>query len=346
MSGKGLAPPTGLKVSIVVPMFRGEKHLRDCLTSLQKQTHDNLEVICVDDGSPDSCATIAREYAKGDERFIVVSQENMGLSEARNTGVRAATGQYVLFVDQDDALRREALEVLINTTQEATPILVTFPFSEVSEDSAVGDLSGQILEPVDGGNLLTMSGVSRLAQGFIEEWWQPRAQLLFILREFLEESKTTFFPGILHEDNLYTYQILCRVPSMLHVNRELAIIRQTSGSMSRSTKSWHHSFSFAVTLSEMVAERRRTKVESVAQWCGLRYAIHHVLDQTVDAYVAMDSVGKAELWRRMRKSHDVSPGARFIFWLNTAGIIGIITKGVRHHFWRVLRGAYRFVAIR
>lgn len=340
MTGKGGTASDNPRVSIVVPMFRGEQYLRACLSSLHHQTHENIEVICVDDGSPDNCSVIAGEYAKNDKRFVVVSQENKGLSEARNTGVRVATGDYVLFVDQDDALRREALEVLIKAIQIDKPILATFPFSEVPEDTDVEELSGESIDPVSTETLLTISGVSRLAQGFIEEWWQPRAQLLFISRRFLEESKTSFFPGILHEDNLYTYQILCRVPSMVHVNRELAIIRQTSGSMSRSAKSWQHSYSFVVTVSEMVAELRRTRANSAAHWFGLRYAIHHVLDQTVDAYLAMDSNDKSELWRRVRSSPAVSRRTAVVFWLNTAGIVGVLTKGVRHHLWRFLRIVY------
>ena len=90
------------KVSIIVPIYRVEKYLSQCVDSLLCQTLEEIEIILVDDGSPDNCGRIADEYARQDSRVKVIHQENAGLSAARNTGIRAATGEYIGFVDSDD----------------------------------------------------------------------------------------------------------------------------------------------------------------------------------------------------------------------------------------------------
>lgn len=99
------------KVSFVVPAFKVEKFLPRCLDSILSQTFTDWEAICVNDGSPDRCLEIMRSYADRDSRFVVIDKENGGLSDARNAGVKAATGDYVVFVDSDDFIHPQTLEL-------------------------------------------------------------------------------------------------------------------------------------------------------------------------------------------------------------------------------------------
>ena len=89
-------------VSVIVPIYKVEKYLRQCVDSILAQTYTNLEVILVDDGSPDKCGAICDEYAAKDERVRVIHKENGGVSDARNAGLDAARGEYLAFVDGDD----------------------------------------------------------------------------------------------------------------------------------------------------------------------------------------------------------------------------------------------------
>lgn len=91
-----------VKISVIVPIYKVEDYLDECLKSILNQTYQNIEVILVDDGSPDRCPIICDEYAKTDPRIIVVHKENGGLSDARNTGIKIATGDYLIFIDSDD----------------------------------------------------------------------------------------------------------------------------------------------------------------------------------------------------------------------------------------------------
>ncbi len=89
-------------ISVILPVYNSEKYLRECLNSLRLQTYENLEFICVNDGSKDGSLDILQEFKEKDERFVIINQENAGVSSARNTGIRNAKGEFVSFVDADD----------------------------------------------------------------------------------------------------------------------------------------------------------------------------------------------------------------------------------------------------
>lgn len=98
--------------SIIVPIYNVEKYLPECIESVQHQNFDSYELILVDDGSPDRCPEICEKYAEKDEHIVVIHKKNGGLSAARNTGIKIAKGDYIIFLDGDDALNESALERL------------------------------------------------------------------------------------------------------------------------------------------------------------------------------------------------------------------------------------------
>ena len=100
-------------ISVIVPVYNVEKYLRRCINSVINQTYKNIELILVDDGSPDNCGSICDEYAGKDSRVRVIHKENGGVSVARNVGIREAVGEYIMFVDSDDRLCDNAFEALV-----------------------------------------------------------------------------------------------------------------------------------------------------------------------------------------------------------------------------------------
>ena len=101
-------------VSIVVPVYGTEAYLPACIDSLIRQSYSNLQIVLVDDQSPDRCPEICDTYAEKDSRILVIHQKNKGVSGARNTGIAHSEGDYIMFVDSDDELETNAIEVLIN----------------------------------------------------------------------------------------------------------------------------------------------------------------------------------------------------------------------------------------
>ena len=121
-----------LLVSIIVPIYNVEKHLRQCIDSILEQTYENLEVILVNDGSQDSCSEICDEYSKKDSRVIVIHKKNGGLSSAREKGMENATGDYVMFVDGDDWVEITTVEECISQVKKQKDITCVM-FSYIKE---------------------------------------------------------------------------------------------------------------------------------------------------------------------------------------------------------------------
>lgn len=115
----------GAKVSVVVPIYNVEKYLPNCVETLRNQTLKDLEIILVDDGSPDRSGALADEYASQDKRIKVIHQKNMGLGPARNSGINAADGEYIAFVDSDDWVTLEMFERLYSCAVKTGADIVT-----------------------------------------------------------------------------------------------------------------------------------------------------------------------------------------------------------------------------
>ena len=129
----------GSLLTVIVPVYKVEKYLHRCVDSIINQTYRNLEIILVDDGSPDNCPAICDEYAKKDNRIKVIHQENKGLSGARNAGLDVATGDYIAFVDSDDWIELDAYERVMNVIIYEKLDVVGFNFwYEYGDRSVVG----------------------------------------------------------------------------------------------------------------------------------------------------------------------------------------------------------------
>lgn len=182
------------KVSIIVPVYKVERELDRCVQSLFKQTYNNLEIILVDDGSPDKCPELCENYAEMDKRVKVIHKENGGLSDARNAGLKQATGEYILYVDSDDYIDLDTCERFIKAA------------GNQKIDIIVGNA---IMEKPDGKEMMihsaTPSGITYTAKQFIMsavkayQWYAP-AWLNMYRRDFLLDNQLYFKKGIYFED--------------------------------------------------------------------------------------------------------------------------------------------------
>lgn len=121
-------------VTVVVPIYNVEKYLERCILHIIHQTYRNLEIILVDDGSPDNCPQICDEYAARDPRIKVIHKQNAGLGMARNTGIEQATGEYICFFDSDDYIAPETIETCVAAAKEHRADLVVFGKEDVTPE--------------------------------------------------------------------------------------------------------------------------------------------------------------------------------------------------------------------
>lgn len=117
------------RISVIIPVYNSEAYLGRCLDSLKAQGFNDWEAICVDDGSTDGSAAMLDEYSEGDKRIKVVHKRNEGVSEARNTALKACSGEYILFVDSDDFLHPQTMEICLHFAEKHGSDLVAFTYS-------------------------------------------------------------------------------------------------------------------------------------------------------------------------------------------------------------------------
>jgi glycosyltransferase involved in cell wall biosynthesis len=123
-------------ISIIIPVYKAEKYLEQCMNSVLQQTYRNIEIILIDDGSPDHCGLLCDEYAAKDSRVKVVHKANGGVSSARNRGLEVAAGDWILFVDADDWVEHDACEVTLKTALENNADIVIFDYTIVTENKS------------------------------------------------------------------------------------------------------------------------------------------------------------------------------------------------------------------
>ncbi len=198
-------------VSVIIPIYNGEKYLHQCLDSVFSQTLEQLQVICVNDGSTDHTAHILQNYQQQHPDMIIVTQDNGGLSAARNAGLTCATGEYIDFLDADDMLQADALECLYcRASHDSLDILffdgetiyasekLRIAYSEYEELYRTKIDLGK--KPITGEKLFV-----RLVRG---KSYRASACMYLLRRDFVKEQGFTFYPGIYYEDNIFTLQCL------------------------------------------------------------------------------------------------------------------------------------------
>lgn len=122
-----------LLVSVVVPVYKTERYLDQCISSIVSQTYSNLEILLIDDGSPDRCPEICDTWAKSDSRIRVIHKQNAGLGKARNTGIEQAKGAYICFFDSDDYILPDTIEKVYRKAADETVDIVVFGFSTIND---------------------------------------------------------------------------------------------------------------------------------------------------------------------------------------------------------------------
>ena len=131
------------KISVILPIYNVAPYLAKCLTSIVNNTYKNLEIICVNDGSSDNSLEICRKFAEGgqDTDFIIIDQKNAGVSAARNAGLKAATGDYIVFIDPDDYIHPRCLQILYDGLQANNADIALCPFEKVYDGHEIPKIS-------------------------------------------------------------------------------------------------------------------------------------------------------------------------------------------------------------
>lgn len=211
-----------------MPIYKVEKYLDNCVKAIQNQTYKNLEIILVDDGSPDSCPELCDRFAEVDERIKVIHKVNGGLSDARNAGIDMATGDYITFVDSDDFLLEDMIETLYCLSKKYDADFVMCKKMDCGDD----DIVGTIVPPCDSLNIKVFEGREKMAAYLKTNQIETTAWKKLYKRYLFDDLR--FPKGKLHEDAFTTYKLVDRASKIVVTNKVGYVYRNNPQSIMNS----------------------------------------------------------------------------------------------------------------
>lgn len=225
-----------IKVSVILPVYNVDQYLRECLDSVVNQTLNDIEIICINDGSTDNSLDILNEYADKDSRFIVLSQENQGQGVARNKGVELAKGKYIQFVDPDDWIEPNMLETLYNFAEEHNSQVVKFNYSEYNDYSGKYKQNNFVKVIKDEYNYdlnkFPYYTWRHLKKGCLSNL-DLHVWAHFYQTEFIKINKIQFAPSKHGEDHLFADGAIVLANKIDYLNKYLYFYRIRTGSSVR-----------------------------------------------------------------------------------------------------------------
>lgn len=189
-------------VTIIIPVYNSELYLKKCIDNILKQTYDNLQIIFVNDGSTDASYELCKQVS--DSRVEVYSKENGGASSARNFGLKYRKGKYILFVDSDDYLREDAIELLVEKAEDTNADCVYYEAKNYTSDVSIkvkeNGLGQKVQYPDSSG--------SELIKALLENKNYHAVPFLYFTNSSLYDRCLKFEEGIMFEDELFSFELL------------------------------------------------------------------------------------------------------------------------------------------
>ena len=221
------------KISIIVPVYNVEKYLERCITSIRKQTYSEIEILLIDDGSTDRSSEICDLYAEKDKRIKVIHKQNGGLSDARNAGIDIAEGQYIVFVDSDDWVHPQMIDILYRTACQNDADIVACDFAKTFEDDNTTKIGQEIIGQIREEDICFFKQ-EEILRYLIERGgeWLVIACCKLYKKEIFDSIR---FPvNKLHEDEFVIHRTLALTQSFVYVKKPLYYYYQRKNSIMNS----------------------------------------------------------------------------------------------------------------
>ena len=294
-----------IKATVVIPVYRVEPWLRACLDSVLSQTLRELEVICVDDASPDGCPAILDEYAQKDPRVSVIHlTENRGQGNGRNLGLLRASGKYVYFLDSDDTIEPDAMEELYRKAEEEELDGIFFDSRTVFESEALARRYASYPAARKGVYPDGPVPGTELFESFIRQGeWTCYVQRQFWKRSFLREEGILFPVRVEHEDEVFAFEAVLAAKRVRYWNRRFFIRRYREKSVMTSPflpKNFYGYFMDLCYMDRFASERGLTGT-------AVRRNLARLYEKLVRNYGPLSEKYDLESWFK-------TPEERNLFW--------------------------------
>lgn len=222
-----------MKFSIIIPVYKVERYLEQCILSVLKQSYENYEILLIDDGSPDQCPILCDEWAQRDARVRTIHKENGGLSDARNTGIKHATGDYLLFLDSDDYWDDEsALEQIAECLENTSVDVLNFRYKKFLE---CDNTFHQCLQHKDNVTLTENDSRKTIVKKLFSNGLYIACAWNKVLKNsFVDENNLYFKVGITSEDIDWCARCLLYAEQISYIDLDFYVYRQREGSITHS----------------------------------------------------------------------------------------------------------------
>lgn len=243
------------KVSVIIPIYNVDRYLNNCLDSVVSQTLKEIEIICVDDASTDNGLAIIKEYALKDKRIKIIKNSfNQGLSVTRNVGVNASNGEYIYFLDSDDLITVNALEILYKKCKVDSLDILMFDAEVFWDNESIKEAVNWSVNRYK--RKYTYNDVLSGKEYFVllhrNQDYKVNVQLLFINKQFYFKNNLRFKEGILHEDNLFTFTSLLKANRVAHISEVFCKRRVREGSIMTVIESFKNVYGYFIVYLEML----------------------------------------------------------------------------------------------
>lgn len=252
-----------LKVSVIIPVYNVENYLAECLDSVIRQgIDDEIEIICINDGSTDRSLDILKKYQAECSGIKIISQDNQGLSCARNEGLKLAKGEYVYFLDSDDMMADNVLEEMYDNAVAKQLDVMYFDAETLYDSKEMEELFPQYRTSYRRRKSygLYEKGQELLRDLVVSGEYKVSSCLQFMRRGFLMDSGLNYYPGILYEDNLFSFQCLLKAGRVFHVAKPYFVRRVRKKSIMTKSKGFENFYGLCITYKEMLAFIEREEI--------------------------------------------------------------------------------------
>ena len=316
--------PNNVLVSIIIPAYNTAPYIQRAIESSQRQSHTNVEIIIIDDGSTDDTLKVSQSYAEKDSRIKVIHQENAGVSSARNHGMREANGEYYVFLDSDDWLEDNAVEILLDSQMKYPDKLIAANFFMVSDDNMKKYADN---ERIKSHQLSIESFVKCLFESVcktIDKELQPMSIRYPFAKMFRADicRKGVIFPEgeIYGEDTFFVFDYLNAIGGAFYINRPVVdyLKRSSSVTNSKSSEISGRKLQSNIATNEMMINHPNNTPEA-KKYLRMRtcivtlYLLHGSLWTESDAQKARQYIKKYA--PEYLTSERISPGQKLLFIL-------------------------------
>ncbi|MBT8922008.1 glycosyltransferase family 2 protein [Lactobacillus delbrueckii subsp. bulgaricus] len=317
-------------VSIIVPVYKVEKYLNQCVESIINQTYQNLEIILIDDGSPDNCGQLIDGWAKRDERIVALHQKNGGLSAARNTGLDNCHGEWLAFVDSDDYVAKDYIEKMLKAAMRDHTNLVISHYSEIDE------ISGEQIDIKH--NPAKVYNINE----FWKQYYSPEGNFVPLVvawnklyaHEIFETRR--YAVGLVHEDEEIIFDVIKKARHISVIPDDLYYYRiNRSGSIMDNIKT-------SDQIDQTILEIKKTRTKNLMQeklWDGALVATEDLMLEAINIRSTINSdiarafyseiIPIAKQNQRILRQHGYKFGWKQRIYLRTPALVCCL-KRIKH----------------